>query len=166
MTGFAIWIYALLLPTFAAGGLIGPSVLERDGPLDVLWVSVQGWVGLSSLSPSARGALLAVGGNLLVLVTLSLLARSSLRERMAATAFVRPAVHQAPGRSVGSPRVGDVLAIAERIVGIGRGAGRAARVHRRRWCFHRRSRPIPPIAASCSTWSACSPARSARPPRA
>jgi PAS domain S-box-containing protein len=117
MTGFAIWIYALLLPNFAAGGLIGPRVLERDGPWDLLWSQVQAWLGLAHLSPSTRGALLAVGGNVFVLVTLSLLARSSLRDRMAATAFVRPALHQSPIRLTGSPRIGDVLAIAERIVG-------------------------------------------------
>ncbi|HET9695106.1 MAG TPA: PAS domain-containing hybrid sensor histidine kinase/response regulator [Steroidobacteraceae bacterium] len=117
MTGFAIWVYALLLPNFAAGGLIGPSVLERDGPSDLLWTQVQSWLGLAYLSPPVRGALFAVAGNVFVLVVLSLLARSSLRERMAATAFVRPAVLQAPSRSVGSTRVGDVLTAAERIVG-------------------------------------------------
>jgi Na+/proline symporter/signal transduction histidine kinase/ActR/RegA family two-component response regulator len=117
LTGFTIWVYALLLPNFAAGGLIGPDVLDRDGPWHVLWIQVQAWLGLTDLDVPARGALLAVAGNVAVLVGLSLLARSSLRERMAATAFVRPAFHEAPSRSVGSARVGDVLAIAERIVG-------------------------------------------------
>ncbi|MCE3283790.1 MAG: ATPase [Steroidobacteraceae bacterium] len=117
MAGFATWVYALLLPNFAAGGLIGPGVLERDGPWDVVWSQAQAWLGLSHLSPAARGALLAVGSNVFVLVSLSLLSRSSLRERLAATAFVRRGLHEAPGRPAGGTRVGDVLTIAERIVG-------------------------------------------------
>jgi PAS domain-containing protein len=70
------------------------------------------------MSSVTRGALLALSGNVLVLISLSLLARTSLRERMAATAFVRPALPQPrPLTGAGSARVGDVLAIAERIVG-------------------------------------------------
>ena len=117
MTGFAIWVYALLLPNFAAGGLIGPTVVARDGPWDLLWGEVQAWLGLTHLSPATRGSLLALGGNVLVLVSLSLLSRSTLRERLAATAFVRPAVQLSPIRTLGSTRVGDVIALAERIVG-------------------------------------------------
>jgi len=117
LTGFAIWVYTVLLPNFAAGGLIGPSILQRDGPWDAFLTQAQAWLGLSQLSPATRGSLLAFGGNVLVLVTLSLVARSTLRERMAATAFVRPALHEPSGRPAGNARVGDVLAIAERIVG-------------------------------------------------
>jgi PAS domain S-box-containing protein len=117
MTGFAIWIYTLLLPNFAAGGLIGPGLVAHDGPWDMLWAEVQAWLGLTRLSPVIRGSLLAIGGNVLVLVTLSLLSRSSLRDRLAATAFVRPAVQLSPIRTVGGTRVGDVLTLAERIVG-------------------------------------------------
>jgi PAS domain S-box-containing protein len=117
VTGFAIWVWTLLLPNFAAGGLIGPSVLERDGPWHALWMQVAPWLGLENLNPATRGALLAVAGNALVVVVLSLLARSTLRERMAATAFVRPAYRAPSSLPAGSTRVGDVLAIAERIIG-------------------------------------------------
>jgi PAS domain S-box-containing protein len=126
VTGFVIWTYALLLPNFAAGGLIGSSVLDRGGPWDPLWLGAQQWLGLANLSPVTRGALFALGANVTVLVVLSLLARTSLRERMAATAFVRPA---SPGSRLGvtgGARVGDVLAIAERIVG-GESAAQALR---------------------------------------
>jgi PAS domain S-box-containing protein len=117
VAGFVIWTYTLLLPNFAAGGLIGPSILDRNGPWDVLWLRAQEWLGLAGLSPVARGALLAVAGNVTVLVALSLLTRTSLRERMAATEFVRPALPSDGLAVPGGARVGDVLAIAERIVG-------------------------------------------------
>jgi PAS domain S-box-containing protein len=117
VAGLLIWMYTLLLPNFAAGGLIGPSVLDRDGPWDVLWLQLQRWTGLSGLSPMTRGALLAVAGNIAVLAGISLLTRPSLRERMAATAFVRPALPHERVAVAGGARVGDVIAIAERIVG-------------------------------------------------
>ena len=115
--GFTIWIYNSLLPNFAAGGLIGADAIQRDGPLNAFWTQAQSWLGLNHLGPVARGALLALTGNVAVLVTLSLLSRSTLRDRMAATAFVRPALQPAPSSNRGSARVGDVLTIAERIVG-------------------------------------------------
>ncbi len=126
VTGFVVWTYTLLLPNFAAGGLIGPGVLDRDGPWEPLWLGAQQWLGLANLSPVTRGALLALGANVTVLVVLSLLARTSLRERMAATAFVRPALPGSRLGVTGGARVGDVLAIAERIVG-GEAAAQALR---------------------------------------
>jgi PAS domain S-box-containing protein len=119
LTGFAIWIYALLLPNFAAGGLIGRDAVEVAGPWSQLWQQVQGWLGLGQLSPTMRGALLALAGNVSVLVAASLLGRTTLRERMAATAFVRPALPAAQAPLGANASVGDVLAIAERIVGGG-----------------------------------------------
>ncbi len=101
MTGFAIWIYALLLPNFAAGGLIGPGCSTRTAPGTCCWRDMQAWLGLTHLSPTGRGALLALAGNVTVLVAFSFLARSSLRDRIAATAFIRPALPQ-----VQSPRAG------------------------------------------------------------
>jgi len=112
-TGFALWTYTLLLPNFSAGGLPWRGGLEHGGS----WQPLYEWLGLARLSPVAGGALLALGGNVIVLVGLSLLGRISLRERMAATQFVRPALPNVPTPAVGSARVGDVLAIAERIVG-------------------------------------------------
>jgi PAS domain S-box-containing protein len=115
-TGFAIWVYALLLPNFTAGGLTETRNVAQSDAREIL-EHLQALLGLSGLAPPTRGALLALAGNLFVLVTLSLLGRTTLRDRMAATAFVRPALPAAQGPLGASARVGDVLAIAERIVG-------------------------------------------------
>jgi PAS domain S-box-containing protein len=107
--GFALWAYGLLLPNFTAGAATaGSGTLQSAGLLIE-------WLGFLRLSPLVAGALLALAGNALVLVVISLVGGISLRERMAATQFVRPALPAAAGLT--SARVGDVLAIAERIVG-------------------------------------------------
>jgi PAS domain S-box-containing protein len=102
--GFAIWLYMLLLPNFAGGGLPSAQLLEHLR-------------GVELLSPISRGALLALAANCAVLVMVSLLRRTSLRELMAATAFVRsaqPAIRLIP---TGGARVRDLIAVTERIVG-------------------------------------------------
>jgi PAS domain S-box-containing protein len=112
-TGFALWTYTLLLPNFSPGGLAGAASLGANGSLRFLYE----WSLLAHMSPVTSGALLALTGNVAVLVGLSLLGRTSLRDRMAANQFVRPAMPSSTTPVVTSARVGDVLAIAERIVG-------------------------------------------------
>jgi Na+/proline symporter len=46
VTGFLLWAYTLLLPNFAAGGLIGPSMLDRGGPSHLLWIPLERWLGI------------------------------------------------------------------------------------------------------------------------
>jgi PAS domain S-box-containing protein len=110
--GFALWAYGLLLPNFAPDG--GSTVAGASPPPVAVLIE---WLGFARLSPLVAGALLALAGNVLVLVAISLFGGISLRERMAATQFVRPALPPAAAASLTSARVGDVLAIAERIVG-------------------------------------------------
>lgn len=91
LVGYAIWIYGLLLPTFGAGVMVGLPLLT--------------------------GAWLAIAANAITLVVVSRLQGVTLRERMTATAFLRGAL-PAPGTAdAGGARVGDLLAITERIVG-------------------------------------------------
>jgi len=89
--GYLIWLYALLLPTFGAGAVIGLPLLA--------------------------GASIAVAANAITLVVVSRLRGVSLRDRMTATEFLRGAL-PAPGPAdAGGARVGDLLAVTERIVG-------------------------------------------------
>jgi PAS domain S-box-containing protein len=91
LVGYAIWIYVLLLPTFGAGVMVGLPLLT--------------------------GAWLAIAANTVALVLVSRLQGVTLRERMTATAFLRGAL-PAPGTAdAGGARVGDLLAITERILG-------------------------------------------------
>ena len=91
MAGYLVWLYALLLPTFGVGADTGLSLLE--------------------------GAAVAVAANVVALVVVSRLRGVTLRDRMSATTFLRGAL-PAPGPAdAGGARVGDLLAVAERIVG-------------------------------------------------
>ena len=89
--GYAAWIYALLLPSFGAG-------VTTDVPL-------------------LAGAAIAVAANALAMVVVSRLRGVTLRERMTATAFLRGALPSPDTADVGAARVGDLLAITERILG-------------------------------------------------
>jgi PAS domain S-box-containing protein len=91
--GYAVWLYTLLMPDFT----------ER---------------GLGTLTPTTLGTLLAVGVNVVVLFAVSRLRGLSFRERMAATSFLRGALPDAEPFAAGGARVGDVLAITERILGV------------------------------------------------
>ena len=89
--GFAAWIYLLLLPNFGAG--------------------------VSTGLPLLAGAAIALGANASALLMVSRLRGVSLHDRMTATAYLRGAL-TAPGRAdAGGARVGDLLAVIERIIG-------------------------------------------------
>jgi PAS domain S-box-containing protein len=89
--GYLVWIYALLLPTFGAGGVTGLPLLG--------------------------GTALGVAMNTLALVAVSRLRGVSLRDRMTATVFLRGAQPVPGPADAGGARVGDLLAVTERIVG-------------------------------------------------
>jgi PAS domain S-box-containing protein len=91
LAGYLVWLYALLLPTFGVGADTGLSLLE--------------------------GAAVAVAVNVVILVVVSRLRGVTLRDRMSATTFLR-GVLPVPGvADAGGARVGDLLAVTERIVG-------------------------------------------------
>ena len=91
--GYAVWLYTLLTPNFTTQGL-------------------------GTLSPTTFGTVLAVGANVMVLFVVSRLRGVSFRERMAATSFLRGAMPVAEPIAAGGARVGDVLAVTERILGV------------------------------------------------
>jgi len=110
-TGYVLWIYSLLLPTFGVGPFVG--------------------------TPLLGGASLAVGANLFAMVLVSRLRGVSLRERMTAQAFLRGALPVPGVADAGGARVGDLLAVTERILG-----GSATEEALRDYC-RQAGRPIP-----------------------
>ena len=89
--GYVVWIYTLLLPTFGVGAFVG--------------------------TPLLAGVALATGSNVFAMVVVSRLRGLSLRERMTATAFLRGALPVPGVADAGGARVGDLLAVTERILG-------------------------------------------------
>lgn len=111
-SGYAVWLYTLLMP----------DITER---------------GLGTLTPTTLGTALAVGVNVSVLYLVSRLRGLSFRERMAATSFLRGALPAAEPFAAGGARVGDVLAITERILGVDTAARALDEYH------HQTGRPVP-----------------------
>jgi PAS domain S-box-containing protein len=89
--GYAVWVDALLLPAFGAGGHIEAPVLS--------------------------GSILALGINVVTLVVVSKLNGISLGDRMKATTFMRGALPIPGFADAGGARVEDLLAVTERILG-------------------------------------------------
>ena len=109
--GYVIWIYGLLLPALGVSSVVGFSLLN-------------GWM-------------LATAANVLVMVAISRLGGVSFRERMKATDFLRGA-QPVPGvADAGGARVGDLVAVTERILG-----AEATEGALQEYC-HQAGRPMP-----------------------
>lgn len=118
LVGFLIWIYTLLIPTLAGSGWI-PEAWIDDGPFGQSWLRPHALFGLEGLSPISHGAFWSLSGNLLTIILHRLMRPASMQERLQARVFhegpLAPATTDAslPPRA----RVGDVLALGERILG-------------------------------------------------
>ncbi|TCP09466.1 sensor histidine kinase [Caldimonas thermodepolymerans] len=121
--GFALWVYTLLLPSFAKSGWLPISFVE-DGPWGIAWLkplALFGLEGLDDISHSLFWSLLAnVGGY----VTVSLLGHQSIREHAQALLFVD--VFKVAGGSSGlwrgSASVQDIVTLVGRFIGPARAA--------------------------------------------
>ena len=114
--GFAVWLYALFLPNLASGGPVGTALIE-SGPWGVSWLRPGALFGIEFMSPLATGAMFALLCNIVTMVFISRFRGLTLKERLAAKAFVSgdPPANTAAG--AGGARVGDLLDVTERILG-------------------------------------------------
>jgi Na+/proline symporter/CheY-like chemotaxis protein len=88
LTGFAIWVYLLFLPTIAVQGGALALVLE-SGPLGIKALSHPVLLG-NGMPPLVTGVVYSLGLNTAILVLLSLLRRPTPLERLQANLFTRP----------------------------------------------------------------------------
>ena len=88
ITGFVIWSYTLLLPTFSDSAWL-PASLITDGPWSIGALAPHSLLGLSLGDPLTHGVVWSVGANILAFIVLSLLASPKAIERTQARAFVR-----------------------------------------------------------------------------
>jgi PAS domain S-box-containing protein len=114
--GFAVWLYALFLPNLASGGAVGKALIE-SGPWGLSWLRPGALFGIEFMTPQATGAVVALACNVAVMVMVSRFAGLSLKERMAAKSFVSGALPVIATGGAGGARVGDLLAVMERILG-------------------------------------------------
>jgi Na+/proline symporter/nitrogen-specific signal transduction histidine kinase len=87
LTGFAIWLYTLLLPALERSGWLPISVLEH-GPFGIELLKPLGLFGLSGLDQTTHAMIWSMIGNVGVYVLVSLLSSPTAEEHRQATLFV------------------------------------------------------------------------------
>ncbi|MDI9238224.1 PAS domain-containing hybrid sensor histidine kinase/response regulator [Lysobacter sp. LF1] len=117
--GTVLWLYTLLLPALARGGWLATGWIEQ-GPLGVDWLRPEQLFGLHGWDPLTHGTFWSLLFNVGVFVFVSVRQRPRLQEQLLAAPFLDPYVQRpalGPGGWAGSVRGGELLALAERIVG-------------------------------------------------
>jgi len=118
LTGFAIWLYALFLPSFGNGGLFGAELMLA-GPLGVGWLRPQALFGIGGIDPLLHALFWSLSLNTALFCAVSLLTFPGPMERLQGVAFVNVFDHSGPTRgwSRGGAEAEDLLAMAQGILG-------------------------------------------------
>ncbi|MGE5477108.1 MAG: ATP-binding protein [Bacteroidales bacterium] len=118
--GFVIWLYTLLLPSFARSGWL-PRAFVDSGMFGIELLKPNALFGLGGMEPVTHALVWSLLANLSAFVAVSLLTRHSAIERIQAALFVdalRPAGERGQHRFWrGTAKVPDLLAVVARFVG-------------------------------------------------
>jgi hypothetical protein len=118
LTGFAIWLYTLLLPALERSGWLPLGLLEH-GPLGIALLKPLELFGLSGLDQITHAMIWSMIGNVGVYVLASLLGAPSAEEHRQATLFVDVFRRESEGARFwrGTASAGDLHEVLERFVG-------------------------------------------------
>ncbi|TXH77324.1 MAG: hybrid sensor histidine kinase/response regulator [Lysobacteraceae bacterium] len=119
LIGAVIWAYSLLLPALARGGWFGTGWIEH-GPFDISWLRPQQLFGLSGWDALTHGVFWSLLFNVGAFLLVSMRRRPLLQEQLLAASYLDPYAQRSPSGPSGwggSVRSGELLALAERIVG-------------------------------------------------
>lgn len=118
--GFAVWIYTLFLPTLSGAGFL-PSAWLALGPAGITWLRPHALFGIEGLDPITHGTLWAWALNVGLLTALSAWRPAGVDERRQSRAFLSL---ETGGRgdlgvaaAAANLRVGDLVDLAERVLG-------------------------------------------------
>ncbi|SFX23667.1 hybrid sensor histidine kinase/response regulator [Marinospirillum alkaliphilum] len=119
LTGAALWIYTLLLPSLQVAGLADSHFLSH-GPFNIDWLRPSTLFGMTGMDYFTQGVLWSLSGNLLAYTLVSRLTRQRVIDRIQASAFVDN-LESKPVKTSrlwkGSTNIGDLRLLAERFVG-------------------------------------------------
>ncbi len=119
-TGFAVWAYTLLLPSFGAGAVIPAAVFEF-GPFGLDWLRPQGLFGTQAMDPLLHAVFWSLTLNTAAFLLGSLLSFPDPVERIQGAAFVNAFDGEAQaerlGWSHGQAEPEALLNMAQRIMG-------------------------------------------------
>ncbi len=116
--GFLVWLYALYLPSFGAGGVLSEALLS-EGPFGIGWLRPQALFGLQGLDPLLHAVFWSLSLNTFCFILGSLLSFPSPVERMQGLAFVNVYDHGpgARGWLRGGAEAEDLLVMSQGILG-------------------------------------------------
>ncbi|SDX49639.1 sensor histidine kinase [Roseicitreum antarcticum] len=118
VTGFAIWVYALFLPSFGPDVFMPAQVLQ-SGPFGIGWLRPQAMFGVTTLDPLLHALFWSLALNTGVFILASLIGFPSPLERVQGVQFVNVFDIQggARGWSQSAAEAEDLLAMAQRVLG-------------------------------------------------
>ena len=122
-TGFAIWLFTMLLPSFGVGTVLPAAVFE-DGLFGLTWLRPEALFGIEGLDPTVHAVVWSLTLNLAAFWIVSLFSFPQPVERLQGAQFVNVFDHSSPARGWTASVAGseDLMIMAQRILG-----GREAR---------------------------------------
>ena len=118
LTGLAVWLYTLFLPSFGAGGLYSDALMA-DGPFGWGWANPRALFGITGLDPTMHALFWATVLNTGMFLGVSLATFPRPIERLQGLAFVRVFDEEPGARSWprAKAEAEDLLALAQGILG-------------------------------------------------
>ncbi|MFC7302203.1 PAS domain-containing hybrid sensor histidine kinase/response regulator [Cognatiluteimonas weifangensis] len=119
LAGASLWAYTLLLPALARGGWFATGWID-SGLLGLHWLRPEQLFGLRGWDPLTHGVFWSLLCNVGAFLLMSSWKRPRLQDQLLATSYLDPYAQRSPlgpGSWAGSVRGGELLALAERIVG-------------------------------------------------
>ncbi|GHF49242.1 sensor histidine kinase [Seohaeicola zhoushanensis] len=115
--GFAVWVWAMLLPGLG-GGILSAPVMAH-GPFGILWLRPQALFGIAGLDPIVHAVVWSFLLNTIAFVAVSLLTFPNPVERLQGAQFVNVFEHSAGPRGwTGSvAQTEDLMVMTQRILG-------------------------------------------------
>lgn len=121
-SGFGVWLYTLLLPSFAKSGWL-PMAFVDAGPLGIGWLKPQALFGLEGLDQISHCLFWSLTANIGAFLAVSLLRAPNAAETTQATLFVDALKRDRPvggGFWRGSAEVEELIGLAGRFLGSAR----------------------------------------------
>jgi Na+/proline symporter/nitrogen-specific signal transduction histidine kinase len=116
LAGFAVWIYTMLLPSFARSGFFSEDFLA-DGPYGQQWLRPEALFGLTSMDGVSHAMFWSMLVNVGGYVGVSLFGRRTAAEHAQAALFVGSGVPGGAGFWRGRATVADLRGMLERFLG-------------------------------------------------
>ena len=117
-TGFVLWVFTMLLPSFGADVALSNATLER-GLWGLAWLRPEALFGIAGIDPTVHAVVWSLALNTLVFVVVSLFSFPAPLERLQGAQFVNIFDHSGPARGWTASVAGseDLMIMAQRILG-------------------------------------------------